>query len=104
MSRGSLVVEASLVFLAVLSQTDEESAFWLCLRLQLHHNMQCLYSHEHPFLTEYLKLFYLYCQQYVPALMEHFKEQQYFVTMFAVEVRAVFVLNCCVPGCFKGVS
>ena len=71
-----------------LSQMEEETAFWVALRLLNYHNLQCLYSHAHPFLSDFLKHFHCYCERVVPALCQSFAEKGFLTTLYAVEVRS----------------
>jgi hypothetical protein len=75
-------------------QADEETSFWVCYRLLMHHNIMCLYSTAHPFLFDYMKHFHLYCERYAPALCLNFLEKGFTTTLYAVEV------TCLLPFAF----
>ncbi len=68
---------------------EEERAFWICLRLLSYHNLQCLYSSSHPFLSDFLKHFHCYSEKIVPALLQNFVEKGFLTTFYAVEVLVV---------------
>ena len=85
---GDSILIAAHRWLATLRvQMSEEQAFWICLRLLSYHNLSCLYSSSHPFLSDFLKHFHCYCEKIVPALCQNFVEKGFLTTLYAVEVR-----------------